>query len=333
VRPNNGVLPPGETIEVQVLLNYVKDAPPNLDTRDKFQIQSIVLAGPLGNVTDIGEVWAKATAEQIIKQKLKSRFTAARPIPPPTAAGTTSETLTNPPINPTQSSIQSSIQSTTTPSSTQEESTQTTQSPASLNSSQQTTPSLSQNVPPSPSIIDKKDSLGDSTDQHQFFSPSITATSSQDTKQSKEIPKEQLDHKPQAESKGEAQVEPERDTIKPTGDYVMDSVAVHSQLRKSLEQVAQLKSERENYIKDSQRLNEQVKTLTELLTRAKEEQVQTGLRQRTPHNTTPGSPTLSHQPQTSHIQQQNVIQIQTNVLLFVILFFSVIAFFLGRFSR
>lgn len=74
VRPNNGVLAPGETIEVQglyyyyylvavlfvltafvVLLNYIKDAPPNLDIKDKFQIQSIVLTGPY-NANDLGEV-------------------------------------------------------------------------------------------------------------------------------------------------------------------------------------------------------------------------------------------------------------------------------------
>jgi len=72
VRPNSGVLPPGETIEVQVLLNYVKDTPTSLDCKDKFQIQSILLKDPSA---DLKEVWAKATEDQIIKQKLKARFT------------------------------------------------------------------------------------------------------------------------------------------------------------------------------------------------------------------------------------------------------------------
>lgn len=59
--------------------------------------------------------------------------------------------------------------------------------------------------------------------------------------------------------------------VKPTGDYVVDSVANHSQLRKTLEQVAVLKSEREGVLKDNQRLNDQVKVLTDLLQRTKEE--------------------------------------------------------------
>jgi hypothetical protein len=52
---------------------------------------------------------------------------------------------------------------------------------------------------------------------------------------------------------------------------VVNAVASHSQLRKTLEQVAVLKSERENVLKDNQRLNDQVKTLADLLQRAKEE--------------------------------------------------------------
>jgi len=71
VRPNTGVLQPKETIEVQVLLNYVKDSPLSLDCKDKFQIQSIILKDPHA---DIKEVWANTKEDDIVKLKLKAKF-------------------------------------------------------------------------------------------------------------------------------------------------------------------------------------------------------------------------------------------------------------------
>lgn len=58
---------------------------------------------------------------------------------------------------------------------------------------------------------------------------------------------------------------------KPTGDYVVDTVANFSRLRQSLEQVAALKSEKEGFLKENQRLNDQVKLLVDQLQRAKDE--------------------------------------------------------------
>jgi len=75
VRPNTGVLQPKEVIEVQVLLNYVKDAPLSLDCKDKFQIQSIVLKDPHA---DVREVWANAKEDDVVKLKLKARFAAPK---------------------------------------------------------------------------------------------------------------------------------------------------------------------------------------------------------------------------------------------------------------
>eukprot|EP00026_Physarum_polycephalum_P009297 Phypoly_transcript_09415.p1 GENE.Phypoly_transcript_09415~~Phypoly_transcript_09415.p1 ORF type:complete len:399 (+),score=66.91 Phypoly_transcript_09415:94-1290(+) len=343
VRPNNGVLPPGETIEVQVLLNYVKDAPPNLDTRDKFQIQSIVLTGPLSNATDIGEVWAKATPEQITKQKLKSRFTAATTKPAAPAVPGQPSTVGD--VTHTESAID--LTTTTTPtittsqvSSLDESSSSsfadTLQTPLTSQLAQTTTSQTIQQTPQS--TLDKKDSLGDSAEHHEFFSPSMAPLGPQETKQSN-IPQALLDQKlPEIASQLKSEA-PHLDTQqpKPTGDYVVDSVANHSQLRKMLEQVAVLKSERENVLKDNQRLNDQVKTLTDLLQRAKEESQQTGLRQRTLHSTTPtptpGGPTPTHSHTALANTQQSHIQIQTQVLFFIVFFFTVIGFLLGRFSH
>lgn len=362
VRPNNGVLPPGETIEVQVLLNIVKDAPPNLETRDKFQIQSIVLSGPLGNATDIGEVWSKATPEQITKQKLKSRFTATtKPaIPPPTIPSETTTTAPNTGIPETSpQTITTTITTTTTTAPPHDETpplpsvTPLNSSQNSLNASQSqlnnsssllksslSTPNTSQIFSsqgnPSPpqtinqSSLDRKDSFRESSDQHQFFTPTITALASKDTKPN--IPHTNLDKSLEV-SKFEQPIEPKHEPPKPTGDYVMDSVANHTQLRKALEQVATLKSERENVNKDNQKLHEQVKSLTDLLLRAKEESQQTGLRQRTTTSHTPGGPTSTHPSLATAASQQSVVQIQTQVLLFIVFFFSIIGFLLGRFTR
>ena len=52
---------------------------------------------------------------------------------------------------------------------------------------------------------------------------------------------------------------------------MVDSVTTHSQLRKAVEQVATMRTEREGFVKDSQRLSDQVKALTDQLRRATEE--------------------------------------------------------------
>ena len=52
---------------------------------------------------------------------------------------------------------------------------------------------------------------------------------------------------------------------------MVDTVANFTQLRKTLEQVAALKTERETFVKDNQRLNDQVKTLAEQLQRSRDE--------------------------------------------------------------
>jgi hypothetical protein len=61
VRPNTGIIPPGETVEVQgtqhstwylrhiirffvVILNYTKDQPTSLKCKDKFQVQTLDLS-------------------------------------------------------------------------------------------------------------------------------------------------------------------------------------------------------------------------------------------------------------------------------------------------
>eukprot|EP01116_Phalansterium_solitarium_P008055 TRINITY_DN2127_c0_g1_i2.p1 TRINITY_DN2127_c0_g1~~TRINITY_DN2127_c0_g1_i2.p1 ORF type:complete len:301 (-),score=65.38 TRINITY_DN2127_c0_g1_i2:9-911(-) len=74
VRPNAGIISPGETIEVQVLFNYMKDKPSNLKAKDKFQIQTITVDPNLAQSTELKDLWASAKEEDIKKQRIKGYF-------------------------------------------------------------------------------------------------------------------------------------------------------------------------------------------------------------------------------------------------------------------
>ncbi|KAN0006775.1 hypothetical protein ACTFIU_004966 [Dictyostelium citrinum] len=72
VRPNTGIIPPGKSIDVQILLNCTKDAPSiSLKNKDKFQILSIVVTDP--NI-DPKSIWTNSPPNLITKNKLKSVF-------------------------------------------------------------------------------------------------------------------------------------------------------------------------------------------------------------------------------------------------------------------
>jgi len=77
VRPNTGLIPPGDTIEVQVLLNYIKDKPQSLKCKDKFQVQTLILPSDYQPSAE-KDFWANTKPEDILKQKLKCYFT--RPV-------------------------------------------------------------------------------------------------------------------------------------------------------------------------------------------------------------------------------------------------------------
>jgi len=75
VRPNLGVIAPGDTAEVQVILNYLKDPlPPNQKCKDRFQIQSIVTENSEFNDHTLKEFWKDIDEAKVKKQKLKCRL-------------------------------------------------------------------------------------------------------------------------------------------------------------------------------------------------------------------------------------------------------------------
>jgi cell division protein FtsB len=86
VRPNIGIIPPGETIELQIHFSFHKDPPSSLHCKDKFQVESLVLPSTLSSSEDLPlpELFKSVSTDSIFKQKLKCRFSS----PTPTKAGT-----------------------------------------------------------------------------------------------------------------------------------------------------------------------------------------------------------------------------------------------------
>jgi len=77
VRPNTGIIKKGDTVEVQILLNYSKDKPSNLQEKDRFQVQTILLEKEDATEAELKDLWQNTPAHFVSKQKLKSRFVDA----------------------------------------------------------------------------------------------------------------------------------------------------------------------------------------------------------------------------------------------------------------
>lgn len=70
VRPNSGRIDAASTVEVQVLLQAMKEDPPaDAKCRDKFLVQSVVIPDP--SVTNVTQIWqsVEATAKGSIQEK------------------------------------------------------------------------------------------------------------------------------------------------------------------------------------------------------------------------------------------------------------------------
>lgn len=80
VRPNSGRIEPGEKIEVQVLLQPMKEEPPSsAKCRDKFLVQSTIIT-PERETTSLSEIWGLVEKEDksaIHEQKIRCAFLPA----------------------------------------------------------------------------------------------------------------------------------------------------------------------------------------------------------------------------------------------------------------
>ncbi|PWN43950.1 hypothetical protein IE81DRAFT_53770 [Ceraceosorus guamensis] len=86
VRPNSGRIEPGEKVEVQVLLQPMKEEPPtSAKCRDKFLVQSTIIT-PERETTSLSELWGVVEKEDksaIHEQKIRVAFLPAATAPVP----------------------------------------------------------------------------------------------------------------------------------------------------------------------------------------------------------------------------------------------------------
>jgi len=71
VRPNSGRIEPGEQVEVQILLQAMKeDPPPDAKCRDKFLVQSVLVTADR-DFTNVGSLWThiEQTSKSSIQEK------------------------------------------------------------------------------------------------------------------------------------------------------------------------------------------------------------------------------------------------------------------------
>lgn len=80
VRPNSGRIEPGKDVEVQILLQAMKeDPPPDAKCRDKFLVQSVLVTADK-EFTNVGSLWAhieQTNKSSIQEKKIRVLFLAA----------------------------------------------------------------------------------------------------------------------------------------------------------------------------------------------------------------------------------------------------------------
>mmetsp|Transcript_7465 Transcript_7465/g.31621 ORF Transcript_7465/g.31621 Transcript_7465/m.31621 type:complete len:256 (-) Transcript_7465:90-857(-) len=82
VRPNIGIIPPKENVEIQVMLHMSKDPPDGTAAKDRFQVQTILLDDKTSDqrpaqysLAELRSLWANfSKPEEIKKLKLKCTF-------------------------------------------------------------------------------------------------------------------------------------------------------------------------------------------------------------------------------------------------------------------
>lgn len=89
VRPNTGVVLPRSTCDVVVTMQTQREAPPDMQCKDKFLVQSVVAPSGI-NVKDVtGEMFAKESGNKI--EEVKLRVTYVAPPQPPSPVPEESE--------------------------------------------------------------------------------------------------------------------------------------------------------------------------------------------------------------------------------------------------
>nr|CAB3485252.1 unnamed protein product [Digitaria exilis] len=78
VRPNSGVVPPRSTSDVIVAMQAQKEAPPDMQCKDKFLVQSVIVAEGTSAKDITGDMFTKESGNVVDEVKLKVVY-----VPPP----------------------------------------------------------------------------------------------------------------------------------------------------------------------------------------------------------------------------------------------------------
>lgn len=79
VRPNNGIVPPRSTCDVIVTMQAQREAPPDMQCKDKFLVQSVIVDQPAADAKEITpEMFSKESGNTVHEVKLRVTY-----VPPP----------------------------------------------------------------------------------------------------------------------------------------------------------------------------------------------------------------------------------------------------------
>ncbi|KAE8807113.1 hypothetical protein D1007_16658 [Hordeum vulgare] len=71
VRPNNGIVPPRSTFDVLVTMQAQREAPPDMQCRDKFLVQSAVVSQDIAPKDISGDMFTKESGNVVDEVKLQ----------------------------------------------------------------------------------------------------------------------------------------------------------------------------------------------------------------------------------------------------------------------
>eukprot|EP00271_Cylindrocystis_brebissonii_P016032 TRINITY_DN39176_c0_g1_i1.p1 TRINITY_DN39176_c0_g1~~TRINITY_DN39176_c0_g1_i1.p1 ORF type:complete len:240 (+),score=49.35 TRINITY_DN39176_c0_g1_i1:212-931(+) len=83
VRPNTGVVPPQSSAEVTVMMQAQKEAPADLQCKDKFLVQSVTVPQGSANKENTQELFTEESGREIHNAKLRVVYVAPPPLPAP----------------------------------------------------------------------------------------------------------------------------------------------------------------------------------------------------------------------------------------------------------
>eukprot|EP00250_Pteridium_aquilinum_P033765 c6249_g1_i2 orf=258-977(+) len=89
VRPNTGVISPGATCDVTVTMQAQRDAPPDMQCKDKFLVQSVALADDADHKEVSQDAFNKAQGKEVFETKLRVVYVS--PPQPPSPVPESSE--------------------------------------------------------------------------------------------------------------------------------------------------------------------------------------------------------------------------------------------------